>query len=297
MDTIRSVIILAMTIWLSLYYYTGRKCVSSNASCMNFSKSVGMNFIVYAIFIYQITYPIMKFGASGVDTYGRASYQQRKSHFSTPNSGNAAQYFGSPCEDQSISTCGTPTNLIININPLTLETNIMNSYGNSKLFEQNSTGAWCVNSDTVKLLTIVETAVKKRGAQLPIRIFLNQNIAKNNRSSVLLSGADDVPEDLYSVIRAVVDKLRLHVTSNYANVGSNYEADLLPMYTELTKACETLLAKAISLNRATTPTSTLTNTGTTSVLALHALTTAGGGGGGMSGSASTGGNASQQQSG
>ena len=55
----------------------------------------------------------MKFGASDVDTYGRASYQQRKSHFSTPNSGNAAQYFGSPVEDQSISTCGTPTNLNI----------------------------------------------------------------------------------------------------------------------------------------------------------------------------------------
>ena len=183
------------------------------------------------------------------------------------------------------------------LNPLTLETNIMNSYGNCKLFEQNSTGAWCVNSDTVKLLTIVETAVKKRGAQLPIRTFLNQNIAKNNRSSGLLSVADDVPEDFYSIIRPVVDKLRLHVTSNYVNVGSNYETDLLPMYTELTKACEALLAKANSLNRATTPTSTLTNTGTTSVLALHALTTAGGRRGGTNGSPSTGGNAAQQQDG
>ena len=106
---------------------------------------------------------------------------------------------------------------------------------------------------------------------------------------MLLSEADDVPEDMYSIIRPVVDKLRLHVTSNYANVGSNYEADLLPMYTELTKACEALLAKANSLNRATTPTSTLTNTGTTSVLALHALTTAGGRRGGTNGSPSTGG--------
>ena len=114
----------------------------------------------------------------------------------------------------------------------------MKSYGDSKLFEQNSTGAWCVNSDAVKLFSVVETAVRKRGAHLPIRIYINQNIAKNNRSSGLLSVADDVPEKFYSIIRPVVDKLRLHVTSNYANVGSDYEADLLPMYTELTKACE-----------------------------------------------------------
>jgi hypothetical protein len=53
----------------------------------------------------------MKYGASSLDTYGRASYQHRESHFSTLNSGNAAQYFGSPVEDQTISTCGTPTNL------------------------------------------------------------------------------------------------------------------------------------------------------------------------------------------
>ena len=86
---------------------------------MNFSKSDGMNFLVYAIFVYQITYQIMEFDASGVDTYGRASYQQRKSHFSTPNSGNAAQYFGSPGADQSISICGTPTNFIINVSSST----------------------------------------------------------------------------------------------------------------------------------------------------------------------------------
>ena len=113
MDTIRSVVSLAMTIWLSLYHCTGRKCVSSNVSCMNFSKSVGMNFIVYTIIIYQFSYQFMKYGASSLDTYGRASYQHRESHFSTLNSGNAAQYFGSPVEDQSISTCGTPINLNI----------------------------------------------------------------------------------------------------------------------------------------------------------------------------------------
>ena len=113
----------------------------------------------------------------------------------------------------------------------------------------------------------------------------------------MLSDADDVPEDLYSAICTVVDKLRLQVSTGYANVGSDYEADLLPMYKELTEACEKLLAKAISLNRATTPKSTLTNTGTTSVLALHALTTTGGGRGCTSGSKSTGGNATRQQSG
>ena len=153
-----------------------------------------------------------------------------------------------------------------------LDSLIMGSYGGSnfKLFRQNQNGTWVADADAIRMLRIVYKAVENRGAELPIKKFLNVHVAKKNASSEFLSNFDDVSDDLAKHVRGVVDKLRVLVVENYATVGDNYVNDLKPLYVTLMDSCEKLLEIARGMNRATTQTLSATSTGSSNVLALHA---------------------------